>query len=191
MDILVLPLITLKGFITTTLLKTFRLYRGSSEEFQILVFSAVGLINRVKSNFAFSELYIQDIDIMLTRSFLGLAICTILLRTAGCTAPTTPVSDQVSENTIPPNQPPGKASPPDFTAAAKTLGVKETALIKALGLPDKPPTGQNGNGAPPPRLDVKGAAIKLGVSEKKLVTALNLPVPPHGDRHPPDAPPKP
>jgi hypothetical protein len=88
-----------------------------------------------------------------------------------------------------PNQPPTHPKPPDFATAAQKLGVKELDLVRALGLPEKPPTGQAGNSSPPPRLDVKGAADKLGVSEQKLVEALNLPKPPQGDRLPPDSPP--
>jgi hypothetical protein len=88
-----------------------------------------------------------------------------------------------------PNHPPTHAKPPDFATAAQKLGVKELDLVKALGLPDKPPTDQAGSSSPPPRLDIKGAAAKLGVSEQKLVEALNLPKPPQGDRLPPDSPP--
>jgi hypothetical protein len=88
-----------------------------------------------------------------------------------------------------PNNPPTHAKPPDFATAAQKLGVKELDLVKALGLPEKPPTNQAGSSSPPPRLDIKGAAAKLGVSEQKLVEALNLPKPPQGDRLPPDSPP--
>jgi prolyl-tRNA editing enzyme YbaK/EbsC (Cys-tRNA(Pro) deacylase) len=67
---------------------------------------------------------------------------------------------------------------PDFAAAAKKLGVSEAELIKALGLPEKPPTGANGRpDGPPPKPDFAGAAKKLGVSEEQLINALG--VPPH------------
>jgi hypothetical protein len=129
---------------------------------------------------------------IMNQSILVLIASTVLLGTVGCNSPTVPSSDRISENMNPPNPPPNNATPPDFAAAAQKLGVKEAALIKALGLPDKPPTAQNGSSPlPPPRLDVKGAATKLGLSEEKLIAALNLPDPPQGDRHPQDAPPKP
>jgi hypothetical protein len=123
------------------------------------------------------------------RIALVFTICTSLITMLGCTSPSNPPSNPISENTMLPNQPPTHPKPPDFATAAQKLGVKELDLVKALGLPDKPPTIQPGNSSPPPRLDIKGAATKLGVSEQKLVEALNLPQPPQGDRLPPDSPP--
>jgi hypothetical protein len=127
---------------------------------------------------------------MIKRSVFILAIGTMLMGTVGCNGPSNDLADPISENMPRPNHPPGKVSPPDFAAAAQKLGVQKLALVKALGLPDKPPTNQKGD-IPPPRLDIKGAAIKLGISEEKLIAALNLPKPPKGDRLPPNAPPKP
>jgi hypothetical protein len=127
---------------------------------------------------------------MIERSVFILVIGTVLMGTVSCSGPINDPADSISENLPLPNPPSGKASPPDFEAAAQKLGVPKLALVKALGLPDQPPTNQKGD-LPPPRLDVKGAATKLGVSEAKLIAALNLPKPPEGDRLPPDAPPKP
>jgi hypothetical protein len=125
---------------------------------------------------------------MMPRSALALTIGTSLIGLLGCNSPDNPPSDPTSGNSMLQNQPPTHVKPPDFATAAQKLGVKEADLVKALGLPEKPPTGQAGTTPPPPpRLDVKGAATKLGVSEQKLVEALNLPKPSQGDRLPPDS----
>ncbi|BAZ41038.1 proline/alanine-rich repeat-containing protein [Calothrix sp. NIES-4101] len=65
---------------------------------------------------------------------------------------------------------------PDFAAAAKQLGVSEAELIKALGLPEKPPTDVNGRpSGPPPKPDFAAAAKKLGVTEEQLIKVLGIP----------------
>ena len=75
----------------------------------------------------------------------------------------------------------------DFSAAAKQLGVTEAELIKALGLPAKPPEPPSDNcpppPAPPPPLDIPGAAKKLGVTEAQLIKVLGIPPSPAGDRN--------
>jgi hypothetical protein len=79
----------------------------------------------------------------------------------------------------------------DFATAAKQLGVTETQLIKALGLPAKPPepppTDNNRPPClpPPPPLDIPGAAKKLGVTEARLIQILGIPP------RPPGIPPRP
>lgn len=60
---------------------------------------------------------------------------------------------------------------PDFAAAATKLGVTESALKTALGVPATPPT----DGQRPPRPDFASAASKLGVTEDQLVQALGVP----------------
>ncbi|MHC5675627.1 hypothetical protein [Nostoc sp.] len=84
--------------------------------------------------------------------------------------------------TPPPNQTAGQQPPPrvDFASAAKKLGVTETQLKAALGVPEKLPTQPLSS--PPPRPDIKGAATKLGVTESKLVEALGIPPKPPGDQ---------
>ncbi|MBD2435582.1 hypothetical protein [Nostoc sp. FACHB-110] len=81
----------------------------------------------------------------------------------------------------PPNGPGALQPPPriDFALAAKKLGVTETQLKSALGVPEQPPTQPLSS--PPPRPDLKGAATKLGVTESKLIEALGLPPHPPGD----------
>ncbi len=80
-----------------------------------------------------------------------------------------------------PNGTGGLQPPPriDFASAAQKLGVSETQLKSALGVPEKPPTQPLSS--PPPRPDIKGAATKLGVTESKLIEALGLPPHPPGD----------
>jgi hypothetical protein len=77
----------------------------------------------------------------------------------------------------------------DFPAAAKQLGVTEAELIKALGLPAKPPEPPTDNNCPPPppppRLDIPGASKKLGVTEAQLIKVLGIPPRPPGDRNTP------
>ncbi len=81
----------------------------------------------------------------------------------------------------PPNGIGGIQPPPriDFASAAQKLGVTETQLKSALGVPEKPPIQPLS--APPPRPDIKGAATKLGVTESKLIEALGIPPHPPGD----------
>ncbi len=82
----------------------------------------------------------------------------------------------------------------DFPAAAKQLGVTEAELIKALGLPAKPPARPSANcpppPPPPPPLDIPSAAKKLGVTEAQLIKVLGIPPSPPGDRNSPQNPEK-
>lgn len=84
--------------------------------------------------------------------------------------------------TPPPNSTGGIQPPPriDFAAAAQKLGITETQLKSALGVPEKPPTQPLVS--PPPRPDIKGAATKLGVPESKLIEALGIPPKPPVDQ---------
>ncbi|NJN73699.1 MAG: hypothetical protein HC799_13260 [Limnothrix sp. RL_2_0] len=59
----------------------------------------------------------------------------------------------------------------DFAAAASELGITETALKTALGIPETPPEA----GQRPPRPDFEAAASQLGITEEALKTALGVP----------------
>lgn len=75
----------------------------------------------------------------------------------------------------------GGHRPPDLEAAAKQLGITKDKLVQALGLPDKPPTDDQGRpSGPPPRPDLKAAAQRLGITEEQLVKALGIPARPPG-----------
>ena len=70
---------------------------------------------------------------------------------------------------------------PDLEAAAKQLGITKDKLVQALGLPEKPPTDDQGRpSGPPPRPDLKAAAQRLGITEEQLVKALGIPARPPG-----------
>ncbi|WP_375510373.1 hypothetical protein [uncultured Nostoc sp.] len=89
---------------------------------------------------------------------------------------------QIAQAQLPPNRPPdGQQRPPrpDFKAAAAKLGVTETQLKNALGVPANPPNPGDRNQRPP-RPDFKAAAAKLGVTEQQLKDALGVPPHPPG-----------
>ena len=70
---------------------------------------------------------------------------------------------------------------PDLEAAAKQLGITKDKLVQALGLPEKPPTDDQGRpSGPPPRPDLNAAAQRLGITEAQLVKALGIPARPQG-----------
>ena len=119
---------------------------------------------------------------------------------------------EIAQAQLPPNQPPdGQQRPPrpDFKAAAAKLGVTETQLKNALGVPANPPNPGDRNQRPPrpdlkknalgvpanppnpgdrnqrpPRPDFKAAAAKLGVTEQQLKDALGVPANPPGVNRP-------
>jgi membrane-bound lytic murein transglycosylase B len=131
---------------------------------------------------------------MINRNLLAAFAGSLLISSLGLTFATEAIAADNFANALPnlniiaQNSPqpqqenPGSPHRPDFAAAAKQLGVSEAELIKALGLPEKPPTGANGRpDGPPPKPDFAGAAKKLGVTEEQLIKALGIP--PH---HRPD-----
>lgn len=144
---------------------------------------------------------------MMTYRTLGTGMTRLLLATALGWATTaqvlaaSPRPDRLAQNSTQSNQLPngqpnqcrggagqsgqlGRPPRPDFAAAAQKLGVSRANLMQALGLPEKPPTDENGRpSGPPPRPDLKAAAQRLGVTEEQLVQALGRPPrPQNGDR---------